>query len=61
MPILIIDPTPIREIAADTRAQGVCVFCKEPPVLRNELEKREYAISAICGPCWDKTFPPEKE
>ena len=34
-----------------------CVFCKKPATeFRNEISKREYAISGICQKCQDETF-----
>ena len=43
------------------QAQQVCVICKRPPQLRTEAEVREYRISGVCGPCWDKMFADEEE
>lgn len=44
--------------------KGVCIQCKEPdPWSRchDEASEREYAITAICGECWDKMFPDEED
>ena len=45
---------------AEAHQKGICVDCKQPPVLRTELEEKEYRISGICGKCWDKTFSEEE-
>lgn len=46
---------------AEAVRQHICIDCKQPPVLRNDAEHREYQITGLCGPCFDKTFPPEEE
>jgi len=56
----VLNPFEARAIAGRARAAGVCAMCAQPPVLRTEIEYREYAISALCGPCWDTIFPPEE-
>lgn len=42
-------------------SQHICIDCKQPPVLRNEAERREYQITGLCGPCFDKAIPEEEE
>lgn len=41
---------------AQAHEQSVCIKCKQPPAHRNELDAREYAISGICGTCFDNIF-----
>ena len=35
--------------------QGICICCKDHAMTKNEseLDKAEYLISALCGPCFD--------
>ena len=42
-------------------ALKVCLRCGKPPVTRDDAEVREYAISGICGPCFDTLFPPDTD
>jgi len=56
---LALSPQGARAHAAKAREAGQCIRCRKKPVLRTEIERREYGISAICGPCWDAIFPPE--
>jgi len=42
-------------------AQGVCISCKRPPTFSTEAGRREYALSAICEPCFDGTFPDDED
>jgi hypothetical protein len=51
-----INPANARQSAAAYREKNLCAICECPPVLRDELEEREYTISACCGPCWDECF-----
>lgn len=37
----------------EAHEKGICIHCKKPPVHKTELDKREYAISGICGSCFD--------
>lgn len=59
--LALLSPAGPRAAAAEARTKGTCIRCEKPPVLRSDLERREYAISALCGPCWDEMFPPEEE
>jgi hypothetical protein len=34
--------------------QGICVNCKKPPIFYSEAGRKEYQISGMCEPCWDK-------
>ncbi len=35
----------------------VCTFCKKPAVnFKDELSRREFAISGLCQECQDETF-----
>ena len=43
------------------QSDGVCVACKKPPVFYSEAGRREYRISALCEPCFDKMFPPDED
>ena len=39
------------------RALGVCVRCRKPAIeFRDELSKREFAISQLCQSCQDDIF-----
>jgi len=40
--------------------QGICAGCRKKPTWHTEAGRREYAISAICEPCFDKMFPEEE-
>jgi hypothetical protein len=47
-----------REEAQDKR---VCVSCKQHPTFTTEAGRREYEISGLCEPCWDRiTMPPDE-
>lgn len=41
-------------------ARRICIDCKQPPALRTDAERREYQISGLCGPCYDKLYPEEE-
>ena len=47
--------------AAEAQQQGICIDCKQPPTFHTEAGRREYQISGICEPCFDKLFPEEEE
>lgn len=34
--------------------KGVCINCKEPPTFYSEAGRKEYKISNLCEPCFDK-------
>lgn len=36
--------------------RGICISCKEPATWYSEAGRREYHISGMCEPCWDKLF-----
>lgn len=38
---------------AEAHTTGVCIKCKQPPILRSPIEVAEYRISGVCGPCFD--------
>lgn len=40
-------------------ALGICIRCEKPAQHRTLADAREYAISGICGPCYDVMLPPE--
>ena len=40
-------------------ADGICACCRKPPTFHTEAGAREYQISALCEPCFDKLFPEE--
>jgi hypothetical protein len=54
-----------RETFGETReeAQGkrVCVSCKQHPTFTTEAGRREYEISGLCEPCWDRIMMPPDE
>ena len=41
-------------------AKQICIDCKAEigPRLRDDAEQREYLISGLCGPCWERTVKP---
>jgi hypothetical protein len=41
--------------------QGICVECKQPPTFSTEAGKREYRLSAMCEPCFDKLMADPEE
>lgn len=45
----------------EAHAAGVCVQCKKPPTFSTAAGAREYHITGICEPCWDKMFPEEDD
>lgn len=49
--------------AAEARHDGICVRCGEPfdPDAHDELERREYQITALCGRCWTAIMGPEDD
>jgi glyoxylate carboligase len=46
---------------AEAHAQGICIACKQPPPLSTDADRREYAVSALCGACFDASIPPEED
>ncbi len=44
-------------------AQGICIDCKEPALQKctTELGRKEYGISGLCEPCWDRICLPKGE
>ena len=34
--------------------QGICIDCKKPPMFYTELGMKEYYISGLCEPCFDR-------
>lgn len=38
----------------DAQAEGVCANCGKPPTFSTEAGRREYAISGMCEPCFDR-------
>jgi hypothetical protein len=47
-----------REEAQDKR---VCVSCKQHPTFTTEAGRREYEISGLCEPCWNRIMMPPDE
>lgn len=49
-----------REIYGMTRAEAlekrVCLRCGESPTFTTQAGRREYEISAVCEPCFDRMF-----
>lgn len=43
----------------EAHEQGICVNCKEPPTFSTEAGRREYQLSGMCEPCFDKLTPPD--
>lgn len=39
--------------------ERVCVSCGEHPTFTTEAGRREYDISGVCEPCFDRMFPDE--
>jgi len=39
---------------AQAHEQRVCISCKQFPVVHDEIEQHEYAISGLCGKCFDE-------
>jgi hypothetical protein len=47
---------------AEAHAKGICIDCKATPRIMSDAGKREYLISGLCEPCFDKvTFGEEME
>ncbi len=46
---------------AEAHAQRICISCKQPPTFSTDAGRREYQITAVCEPCFDKMFPPEED
>jgi hypothetical protein len=45
-----------RDRGATIRS-NVCIFCGQPVTnFRNDISRREYAISGLCQKCQDETF-----
>lgn len=36
--------------------KGICIDCKKPSTFSSEAGRKEYPISGLCEPCWDKIF-----
>lgn len=48
--------------ASEAWIKGICVRCKKPPTFYSEDGRKEYRISALCEPCYDKIMEePEGE
>lgn len=41
--------------------RGVCIVCEKPPTFTSEAGRREYRISAICEPCFDKMYKEDND
>jgi len=41
-------------IPAEAIAKGICISCHKPPTFSTEAGRREYKISGMCEPCFDK-------
>jgi|GEM_PF-1851326 len=39
---------------AEAFAQNICISCKKPPTFYSPAGKKEYPISGLCEPCFDK-------
>lgn len=39
---------------AEAKAKGICICCKKPPTFYSEPGRREYQITGLCEPCFDK-------
>jgi hypothetical protein len=33
---------------------GICISCKRPPIFYSEAGRKEYRITGLCEPCFDK-------
>ena len=40
--------------SASARDRGICLMCKKKPDLTKRIDRDEYAISALCGTCFDE-------
>ena len=47
-----------RESAWD---RGICIRCEKPATFRTAEGRREYRISAICEPCFDRMFKEDND
>lgn len=39
---------------AEAHAERVCASCRKPPTFYSAAGRREYAISGLCEPCFDR-------
>jgi hypothetical protein len=45
----------------EAKHERVCVVCKQPPTFSTDAGRREYEISGLCEPCFDRiTMPPDE-
>jgi hypothetical protein len=49
------------ETREDAKDKRVCVSCKQHPTFTTEAGRREYEISGLCEPCFDRiALPPDE-
>ena len=49
------------ETREQAQAKRLCVVCKQSPTFTTEAGRREYEISGVCEPCFDRMFAEEEE
>lgn len=48
--------------ASEAWEERICLSCKKPvsaEIIRSQAEAKEYQISGLCGPCFDKIMGSE--
>lgn len=45
----------------DAHRLHICISCRKPPVFYSRAGAKEYTISGLCEPCFDKLFEEPNE